>query len=52
VRLIDAVLAESASGPRDWGVCTECGMGRVAAEDVPTLLDLHRQILEAQHQPA
>jgi hypothetical protein len=45
VRLIDASLAESASGAREWGICTECGMGRVQAEDVPTLLDLHREIL-------
>jgi hypothetical protein len=52
VRLIDTVLAESSSGAPDWGICTECGMGRVAAEDVPTLLDLHREILETQHQPA
>jgi hypothetical protein len=52
VQLIDAVLAESSSGKRDWGICTECGMGRVATEDVPTLLDLHREILEAQHQSA
>jgi hypothetical protein len=45
VRLIDAALAQSPSGSRDWGICTECGMGRVAREDVPTLLDLHREIL-------
>jgi hypothetical protein len=37
---IDATL-----GGRAWGICTECGMGRVAAEDVPALLDLHREIL-------
>jgi methionine synthase II (cobalamin-independent) len=43
---IDAVLARSAGGAREWGVCTECGMGRVAAGDVPRLLDLHREILE------
>ncbi len=50
VRLIDASLAESPSGPRDWGICTECGMGRVAGDDVPGLLDLHREILEThQH---
>jgi hypothetical protein len=42
---IDAALAQSPAGSRDWGICTECGMGRVAAEDVPRLLDLHRQIL-------
>ena len=48
VRLIDAALAGSASGRRDWGICTECGMGRVAAGDVTGLLDLHREILETQ----
>ena len=37
---LDAVL-----GGREWGVCTECGMGRVAAEDVPNLLDIHSRIL-------
>jgi hypothetical protein len=47
VRLIDAHLAESRSGAREWGICTECGMGRVAAEDVPTLLDAHREILDS-----
>jgi hypothetical protein len=31
------------------GICTECGMGRVAAGDVPTLLDLHREILDTHH---
>jgi methionine synthase II (cobalamin-independent) len=52
VELIDAYLAESASPGRDWGICTECGMGRVAADDVPTLLDLHREILDAHRHPA
>jgi hypothetical protein len=52
VRQIDAALAESPSGTRDWGICTECGMGRAAADDVPKLLDLHREIIETQHQPA
>ena len=47
VEHITAALAESSSGPREWGICTECGMGRVAAEDVPKLLDLHREILTA-----
>ncbi len=42
---IDSALAESPGGAREWGVCTECGMGRVDAGDVPKLLDLHRQIL-------
>jgi hypothetical protein len=44
-RLIDAALAQSGAGAREWGICTECGMGRVATEDVPALLDLHREIL-------
>jgi hypothetical protein len=40
VRLIDGHL-----GGRPWGICTECGMGRVEREDIPSLLDLHREIL-------
>ncbi|HEY5431637.1 MAG TPA: hypothetical protein VIK04_21165 [Solirubrobacteraceae bacterium] len=47
MRLIDGSLAASRAGARDWGICTECGMGRVAAGDVPQLLDLHREILAA-----
>jgi hypothetical protein len=31
----------------DWGVCTECGMARHEADTVPSLLDLHRSIVEA-----
>jgi hypothetical protein len=42
---IDAVLSNSPAGVRQWGVCTECGMGRVDAGDVPRLLDLHSEIL-------
>jgi hypothetical protein len=42
---IDTALAASSAGRREWGICTECGMGRVAADDVPRLLDLHREIL-------
>ena len=42
---IDAALLNSPGGPRHWGICTECGMGRVDAPDVPRLLDLHSQIL-------
>jgi hypothetical protein len=42
---INAALGESAAGARDWGICTECGMGRVDAADVPRLLDLHSEIL-------
>jgi hypothetical protein len=45
VRLIDESLAQSSAGAREWGICTECGMGRVASEDVPTLLDLHSELL-------
>ena len=42
---IDTALAGSSAGRREWGICTECGMGRVAAGDVPRLLDLHREVL-------
>jgi hypothetical protein len=52
VRVIDARLADTSSVTREWGICTECGMGRAAADDVPTLLDLHREILEAHHPSA
>jgi hypothetical protein len=45
VRLIDAALAASPGGSRGWGICTECGMGRVDRDDIPVLLDLHRQII-------
>ena len=44
-RHIDAALRLSTAGQREWGICTECGMGRVERNDVPTLLDLHREIL-------
>jgi hypothetical protein len=47
IRLIDAALAASPAGPRPWGVCTECGMGRVDRADIPALLDLHREIITA-----
>jgi hypothetical protein len=47
VRLIDAALAASPGGRRDWGICTECGMGRVSREEIPALLDLHRRIIAA-----
>ena len=43
---IDTFLAKSPAGSREWGICTECGLGRVPADDVPTLLDLHRTILD------
>jgi len=45
IERIDAALGASAGGAREWGICTECGMGRVDAPDVPGLLDLHRRIL-------
>jgi hypothetical protein len=47
VRLIDAALAAGPGGGREWGVSTECGMGRAGREEIPVLLDLHRQILAA-----
>ena len=46
-RLIDAALAVGPGGTREWGVCTECGMGRAGREEIPVLLDLHRQIVAA-----
>jgi hypothetical protein len=45
IEQIDAALLNSPGGERHWGICTECGMGRVDAGDVPRLLDLHREIL-------
>src|SRR4051794_20735488 len=47
IERVDAALATSAGGAREWGICTECGMGRVDAADVPELLDLHTRILTA-----
>jgi hypothetical protein len=44
---IDAALTESSAGAREWAVCTECGMGRVAVEDVPRLLDIHHEVITA-----
>jgi hypothetical protein len=43
VRLVDEHLAG-----REWGICTECGMARAEREEVPVLLDQHREIL-ARH---
>ena len=40
VRLIDGHL-----GHRAWGICTECGMARAERDEIPTLLDLHREII-------
>ena len=47
IERIDTALAASPGGTREWGICTECGMGRVGATDVPELLDLHCKILTA-----
>jgi hypothetical protein len=46
-RLIDAALAASPGGARAWGVCTECGMGRAARDEIPALLDLHSRLITA-----
>jgi methionine synthase II (cobalamin-independent) len=46
-RLIDTYLAQSPEGARDWAICTECGMGRANRDEIPHLLDLHREILAA-----
>jgi hypothetical protein len=48
VRFIDAALAASPGGPRAWGVSTECGMGRADRDEIPGLLDLHREIAAAR----
>jgi hypothetical protein len=45
VQLIDAALAASPGGSRAWGICTECGMGRVERAEIPGLLNLHREIV-------
>jgi hypothetical protein len=46
-RLVDAALAASPGGPRAWGVCTECGMGRADRDEIPALLDLHARLITA-----
>jgi hypothetical protein len=43
VALVDRFLPRG----REWGICTECGMARAEREEIPTLLDLHREILAA-----
>jgi len=48
VQLIDAALAAGPGDRQGWGICTECGMGRADRDDIPALLDLHRQILAAR----
>jgi hypothetical protein len=44
-RLIDEALAAGPGAGRDWGICTECGMGRVDRDDIPVLLDRYREII-------
>jgi hypothetical protein len=51
IRLIDSYLPASAAGPREWGICTECGMGRADRDQITDLLDLHRHILTAHRPP-
>ena len=48
VRLIDVALAASPGGRRDWGICTECGMGRLSRDEILALIDLHHEIIAAQ----
>jgi hypothetical protein len=47
VQLIDEnLLDHPGNGVRPaWGICTECGMARAERDDIPRLLDLHREIL-------
>ncbi len=60
VRLLDEQLINHpGNGGIQWGICTECGMARAEREEVPRLLDLHREILatyaprpEAEGSPA
>jgi hypothetical protein len=53
VRLIDEHLVRHPGngGAPAWGICTECGMARAEREDIPRLLDLHREILERHGAP-
>ncbi len=47
VRLVDTYLvSHPGNGGAAWGICTECGMARAEREEIPLLLDKHRQILE------
>ena len=47
-RLIDSALADGPAARSDWGISTECGMGRASRDDVPVLLDKYREILAAE----
>ncbi len=47
VRLVDAhLMSHPGNGGAPWGICTECGMARAERDEIPPLLDKHRQILE------
>jgi methionine synthase II (cobalamin-independent) len=39
-------------GERAWGICTECGMGRVDRDQILDLLDVHRAIVRGARVPA
>ena len=46
VKLVDEYLTENQGhGAAGWGICTECGMARAEREEIPRLLDMHREIL-------
>lgn len=45
VRLVDEHLPAGEGGGFAWGICTECGMARAERDDIPQLLDLHREIV-------
>jgi hypothetical protein len=40
-----ARLIDEHRGAREWGICTECGMGRVDRGDVLPMLDSYGEIL-------
>jgi hypothetical protein len=42
---IDKAFSNTETGARNWGISTECGMGRVESSEIPRLLELHSQIL-------
>ena len=53
VRLVDEQLINHpGNGGVSWGICTECGMARAERQEIPRLLDLHREILETYQKPS
>jgi transposase-like protein len=44
-QVIDVMMSEQRDTAAARRFFRECGMGRVAAGDIPRLLDLHREIL-------